>query len=881
MNQAPQLTLERVIALTGGKLAGGKLAGGKLAGGKLAGGKLAGGKLAGGDRVSGDSDLEISEVCTDSRAAFARNSLFVALDGDHFDGHAHVNDAAAKGAVAALVSKGSAADYPGVALIRVPDTLAALQTLAANWRALFDLPVVGVTGSNGKTIVKDMLSSIVAQERTVYRSPGSYNSQIGVPLSLLGIRPEHDVAIIEAGISRTGEMERLEKMIRPTAGVVTNIGLAHAAGLGDLETTAHEKLELFADLGDSPLIYPADSETLAEIKAVGELPGRPISFAISSDTFISSGKADTDADSGVDYLVDQAVQTDGGFRFSVRFPSGERHPFALHVPGRLNLANAAAAVATADALGISVEAIREGLAAFEPSPLRLEMHTTQEGVTFINDAYSSDPVSARAALSVLEHYAGDQRAIAILGDMLDLGARSKTAHQALGRLVGHTDVAHLVCYGTRARDIGAAAAQAGFAGRVSYADSMDALHDLLERELRSGDVVLFKASRTIGLERAAERLLESVAPARLHIDLDAIRDNYHAIRRSLGDHAGLIAVVKSFGYGNDSTRVSQTLAREGVDALAVAYADEAIPLRKRGLTLPILVTNALASEADKLVKYDLTPFVYSAGVVDALCTQARRFNKAVGVHLEVDTGMNRVGLKPEETVAFAKRLAGLDQVELQGVMTHFASADDADDDAFTRQQIARFEQVLQTLRDEGIDPKVVHAANTAAAWRFRDAHFDMVRVGLGLYGLSPSPAVARETKGTRSALEFTTRIIHLKQVAPGETVGYNRSWRAERPCQIATIAAGYNDGFPRFMSNGGEVLVAGTRCAVVGNVCMDVSMVDVTEVPQAKVGDEVVIFGTQGEASISVDEIAGRGNTISYEILCNISPRVRRIFVRQ
>ncbi len=838
MTEPPKLTLERIADLTGGEL------------------------------LCGDPELVVSEVGTDSRATFAQNSLFVALDGDHFDGHSFIAEAQRKGAAAAVVSRGEPADYPGVALVRVSDTLAALQQLAASWRGLFGIPVIGVTGSNGKTIVKDMLASILAQEQTVYRSPGSYNSQIGVPLSLLGIRPEHEVAVIEAGISRVGEMERLEPMIRPTLGVITNIGLAHAAGLRDLETTAREKLELFRHLGDRPLIYPADSEPLQR----QTLPGAPLSFAI----------ADGKDEGRADYLVDEVAQTSNGFAFSVRLPTGERHPFALNVPGRHNLANAAAAIAAADSLSVSIEAIREGLAAFELSPLRLEMHTTQEGITFINDAYSSDPVSARAALSVLEHYAGEQRAIAILGDMLDLGARSTPAHRQLGHVVAQTGIDRLICYGKRAQTIGQAAEKAGFASeKIDRVASIDTLHDLLEHKLRPGDVVLFKASRTMGLERAAERLLESVAPARLHIDLDAIRDNYHAIRRHIGEGAGLIAVVKSFGYGNDSTRVSQTLAREGVDALAVAYADEGIPLRRRGLTLPILVTNALASEADKLVKYDLTPLVYSRGVVDALRAQARRFDKRVRVHLEVDTGMNRVGLKPRDILPFAQQIAAIDEIEIEGLMTHFAAADDPSEDDFTRGQIAALEAVLADLRAEGLSPKLVHAANTAGAWRFPEAHFDLVRVGLGLYGLSPTAAVSRETKGVRPALAFETRVIHLKEVSAGETVGYNRTWTADRPRKIATIAAGYNDGFPRFMSNGGEVLVGGQRCPVVGHVCMDVAMVDVTDVPTVTVGDEVVLFGHQGDEVITVDEIAERGGTISYEILCNISPRVRRIFVRQ
>ena len=823
-------------------------------------------RLSGGELVRGQAELVISDVVTDSRGTFAQDSLFVALRGDHFDGHRFVEDAHANGAAAALISDGDAESYPDIALVRVDDTLEALQRLAAGWRGLFDIPVVGVTGSNGKTIVKDMLASILAQQHTVFRSPGSFNSQIGVPLSLLGIRPEHDVAVIEAGISRVGEMERLEPMVQPTIGVITNIGLAHAAGLHDLETTAREKLKLFSRM-DGPLVHPADSQPLDGF----QLPGTPVGFAVRPGDATSA-----------EYAVVEAAETSNGFAFTLAFPDGQRQPFALNVPGRHNLANAAAAAAAAHQLGSSVEAIRQGLAAFELSPLRLEMHTTEEGITFINDAYSSDPVSARAAISALEHYAGKQRAIAILGDMLDLGARADEAHRELGQVLAHADIDRLVCFGGLAEAIGESAAEHGFdAHEVSYVSTLDELHGLLERELRPGDVVLFKASRTMELERAAERLLESVAPSRLHIDLDAIRHNYHAIRRHVGGEAGFIAVVKSFGYGNGSTRVSQTLAREGVDALAVAYADEGIPLRKRGLSLPILVTNALASEADKLVKYDLTALVYSEPVVDALQTQAERVDQTVGVHLEIDTGMKRVGLEPDQAVAFAQSVSSRPNIEIHGVMTHFAAADDPDEDAFTRGQIAAFETVLAELRAAAIQPGVVHAANTAGAWRFPEAHFDRVRVGLGLYGLAPSHAVAQTAARVRPALEFSTRVIHLHDVQAGETVGYNRTWTAPQRRQIATIAVGYNDGFPRFMSNGGQVLIGGQRCPVVGNVCMDVSMVDVTEIVDVELGDEVVIFGRQGDGVITVDEIARRGGTINYEILCNISPRVRRIFVRQ
>lgn len=848
--------------------------------------------LSSGRLISGDPTLKIVDISADSRGAFSRGSLFVAIEGQHFDGHQFLKEASAKGAVAALISRSARVqpdDFPDLALIEVDDTLRALQQIAAGWREKFDIPVVGITGSNGKTVVKDMLASMLAQERTVYRSPGSYNSQLGVALSLLGLRAEHEVAIIEAGISRVGEMSRLEAMIRPTLGVITNIGLAHAAGLGDLSTTAYEKSQLLRNLPPKTSLFSQNSDISAknavlpadcdELRALDVLE-RSVTFSTKSTS------------SQVDFSLQELEEIKGGYRFIIRFPGGDTHEFTLNAPGEHNVSNAVAAMAAAAQLGASVESIRRGLAAFELSPLRLEMHTTQAGITFINDTYNSDPVSARAALGVLKHYAGRQRSIAILGAMLDLGARSEGAHAELGRTVADIGVDELICFGESARRIGSAAVEAGFSPEhIIYLDSMDALNSHLEAELIFGDVILFKASRQVGLERAAQRLLESVAPARLRVDLDMIRAQVHALKRHISPETGLIGVVKSFGYGNDATRISQTLVREGVDALAVAYADEAIPLRKRGMTLPILVTNALESEADKLVKYNLTPMVYSRRVVRAIVEQIERHNQRqrantpqitrLAVHLEVDTGMNRVGLKPEDTLEFAQWLQGFDAIKITGVMTHLAAADDPAEDAFTLGQLDIFNQCLRRLRAAGIDPGLVHAANTAAAWRFPQARYDAVRVGLGLYGLSPSDAVRLGADNPQSALSFSTRIIHLKDIAPGESVGYNRSWVSKSARKIATIAAGYNDGFPRFMSNGGEVLIGAQRCPVVGRVCMDVAMVDVSQLRHVEVGDEVVIFGGQGAEFISIDEIARRGETISYEILCNISPRVRRIFVRQ
>lgn len=822
-----------------------------------------------GEVRGGGTSMEIEEISVDSREVMAPKTLFVALEGERFDGHDFVQEAAKKGAEAALVRREWARQYGGdLPLVVVDETLEALQRWASGWRGRFDIPVVGITGSNGKTIVKDMLASIVGRNRSVYRSPGSYNSQVGVPLALLGIRKEHEVAIIEAGISRTGEMVRLEEMIRPTAGIVTNIGLAHVAGLGDRETTAREKRKLFVRT-DGRVVVPADESLLSrDVFHVKRLP-------------VGGGEGPTGADSECELAVSQCDAHDGGFRFELTWRQGRKLEVSLNVPGKHNVANAAMAAAMAASLGADDEAIVNGLGAYSLRSMRLEMHTTGTGITLINDAYNADPTSVRAALGVLDNYAGRQRRIAILGDMLDLGGRTEQAHREIGADVARLGIDRLFGVGRLARYMVKGAVAGGMDEEdVEHVQDFEVLHRRLEDELRSEDVVLFKASRNIELDRAARRLLESVAPTRLHIDLEAIGDNFHALRRHLDDGVGVMAVVKSFGYGNDATRISQTLVQHGVDALAVAFPDEAIPLRNRGLSVPILVTNARAAEADKLVKYDLEPLVYTERVAEALARQARQRNRRVGIHLAVDTGMRRAGLRPGEVVDFAESLERWPRLDIAGLMTHFAVADVPGEDEFTHRQIEEFQQVVDELSRQGIEPPVVHAANTAAAWRFPRAQFDMVRIGLGLYGLHPSHAVEEQTDGSvRPALRMTTRVLHVQQLEEGESVGYGRTWRAPERRIVATLAAGYNDGFPYFLSNCGDVLIKGERCPVVGSICMDVAVVDVTEVDEkVAVGDEAVLFGRQQNASIHIDEWARLGDTINYELLCNISPRVRRIF---
>ncbi|MFC1835802.1 alanine racemase, partial [Thermodesulfobacteriota bacterium] len=370
----------------------------------------------------------------------------------------------------------------------------------------------------------------------------------------------------------------------------------------------------------------------------------------------------------------------------------------------------------------------------------------------------------------------------------------------------------------------------------------------------------------------------SIGPTRLVVNLDAIVANIKAVRGIVGDDVGIMAVVKSFGYGNDSIRTSKVALENGVNYLAVAFPDEGATLRENRVDAPIVVFNVLAEEADKLVRYDLSAVVSSLSLAEALNESASQARK-IPVHVKIDTGMGRSGVWVEDAIPYVESLLNLKNLRVEGIMTHFSSADDPDADDYTRMQISSFQGLLSELKRRGITFKWIHAANTAALSRFPETHFNMVRPGLGIYGMHPSAAV-RSYIHLEQVVTFTTKIGQIKEHPPGRCISYNRRFVTSKTCRIATLPVGYNDGYPRFQSNVGEVLVAGERVPVVGTVCMDCIMIDITDIPEAKVGDEVVLIGRQGEEEILPDDVAANGGTINYEIVCKISPRVTRIFVQ-
>jgi alanine racemase len=817
-------------------------------------------------RVTGPAAGPISGISIDSRKPIGDDFIFWALKGQHFNGNDFVEDALAGGAKAAVVSREELFRKPiseNGALILVEDPLASLQKLAAVYRRRFNFPVVGITGSNGKTLVKEMLASILCLDRKTYRSPLSYNTQIGAALGLLGMRAEHEIALIEAGISLPGEMDRLEAMIKPDHGILTIISKAHIGGLGSLENALAEKKRLFGNLTkDSFLVLNADDSLSMSI--AGSTPARIVTFGLSESADVRG--------------VDIVSAPEQGHRFQIIL-FGKSVDINLPVPGRFNIHNALAAAATATLLGASPACIKKGLEQFHPSPMRLEIHTTVTGVTLINDTYNSDPASLKGALDALTKVGKGRRKIAILSEMLDLGLHSREEHLAVGKEVVRAEVDHLITVGENAALIGQAAALEGMSTRrITNTRSYNEAAAELEKTMNRGDVVLFKGSRWFRLERIAKELVGSIGPTRLTVNLDAIAANIKTIRGIVGDDVAIMPVVKSFSYGNDSIRTSKIALENGVSNLAVAFPDEGATLRENRIEAPILVFNVLPEEVDKIVRYRLSSVVPSLELAQALNQGASR-HKKIPVHLKIDTGMGRSGVWAEDAIPFVEQVHCFKNLLVEGIMTHFSSADDPESDDYTLMQMRLFDSLLDELKKRGFSFKYMHAGNTAGLVRFPQTHYNMVRPGLGIYGLYPSKAV-RNMVNLEQVITFSTKIAQLKEQPAGRAISYNRRFVTQRASRIATLHVGYNDGYPRFQSNVGQVLVRGRRANVIGTVCMDTLMIDVTDIPEVRVGDEVVLIGRQGSEEILADDIASNGNTINYEIICKISPRVTRIFVQ-
>ena len=818
-----------------------------------------------GELLGGDSSAPVSSVATDSRR-IGNGSAFFALTGKNTDGHDYVDDAIENGAVVAVVSRERAADFPAGEdrpVIAVDDTLQALLRLASWWRGEISGRVVAVTGSNGKTILKDALVRALHGTCRVAGSVGSYNSRLGVPLSILRIPRDAEVAVIEVGVSRPGEMEQIEKVVRPDFGILTNVGLSHVAAFGSRESIAGEKLALFRNLPrESWVLAPADDPVVDE--AVSALPCPTLRLGV--------------PDGRLPYVETRRPAGEGTV-LSFRFPDGTREEALIRTASSLVLIDVEAAVCAAWLLGATSESAALSMADYEPSHTRMEVWRSPTGITLINDSCSSDPISVQDALRSLANIKqAGHRAIFVFGGMHELGSVERSEHEQIGEMAARHRVDMLVLIGDQ---------EATARGFLSIAperpvlrfEDTSVLSDKLRPELHPGDTILFKGPPGEGIDRVARDVTDAIAYNRFFVDMQAVAENIQRFRRITGPNTRLLAMVKALAYGSDVVRLSRELEALGIDMLGVSTPDEGLLLRRSGVDLPILVTLCTQDEIAKLVRHNLTPVIHSRDLIAPLAEAARAGGRTIDVHLKVDTGMGRLGVMPDQLIAAARETAETGCLRIAGLMTHFSCADDPAEDVFTRGQIERFEQAVSEMNSLGFTDIIRHAANTAGTVRFPESHFDMVRIGLGLYGLYPSPAV-EELIELDPAIALVSRVTEIRYHPSGQKIGYGGTFQV--PCdgyRVGVIPMGYHDGLPWQLANKGYTLVNGRPARILGRVSMDSAVIDLNGIPEAEVGSNVLIYGRHDGYTLRPEEIAESLGTIVYELITRLGPRVQRIFI--
>lgn len=795
-------------------------------------------------------------VSVDSRH-IRPGALFVALPGQRAHGHRFVAPALAAGAGAALVGHDFTGPVDGP-LVRVASPLAALQRLAAWYRREHLGQVVAITGSNGKTITKDTLAHILRRAaRPAAASPGSYNSQLGVALALLGAPAGAPLGVFEAGISAPGEMSALRDMLAPGLGLLTNVGLSHIANFRDQDHLAREKLSLFAEARGWVLLPP---DPRVRSLAAG-LPGE----VRWSDEVAPWGEG--------------LAATAAGARLTLRFEGGERHEIQVHTRAPELVDDMLLAARAATLLGVDAATIASALDGHAPPPTRLEVWRSPGGVTLVNDALSSDPLSVRAALRATASLASGGRKLFVFGGMGELGERAESEHRAAGATAAEQGFRHLLLLDGEQSDATAQAflgAQPG--GQVTRVESLAQLPAQLGALTRPGDVVLLKGPRARGIDEVAGELFGAMAPSRLLVDLRAVGENI-ARFRAQAPGTLVLAVVKALAYGSALAEVAQGVGQLPVDWFGVTTADEGAQLRASGVELPVLVTLVTADEASKITRHQLTPALSSPSLVEPLARAARAAGVTLDVHLKIDTGMGRLGVHPTDAVDLALAARDTGVLRVTGAMTHFSGADDPDMDDHTRLQIDRFNEALASLASYGFSGLLTHAAASAASARFPEARYGMMRLGLALHGVAPSPAAVAAVP-LELAVSLVSKLAQVREVPRGWTIGYGATYRVERErMRLGVVPLGYHDGIPRSLSNRGWAMVAGQRAPLVGRVSMDSILLDVTDIPEAHEGADVLIFGRQHGVELRPEELAEAAGTIAYELLARVGPRIQRVYI--
>lgn len=810
------------------------------------------------------ADVEINHLLIDSRSLTSKNDvLFIAIPGERHDGHTYVKDLYAKGVRAFMIAQGHEATIEGckeASFIVVKDTLKALQELAAAHRRKFTFPVIAITGSNGKTIVKEWIWQLLKDDFTIVRSPKSYNSQVGVPLSVWNMNESHTLGIFEAGISRPGEMENLNAVIHPDIVVFTNLGTAHDENFTDRTQKAKEKLKLTA--GAKAVVYCKDNTALhEEIKQMG-LNSLTWSRKVKADLQISKvakGKGET---------VIQGIYNNSFHDITIPFTDDASIENAIHCWALLLQASASFG------LNKQHDLVLRRFAQLAPVAMRLEMKGGTNNCSVINDSYNSDIGSLSVALDFLNQQQQHQKRTLILSDILQSGRSEEELYADVASQLRAKEIHRFIGIGPALMR-----QQKLFEGipSVAFYPSTQDFVSTFDSSSFHNETILLKGARAFEFEQISKLLQQKSHETVLEIDLTAMVHNLNYVRSRLHPGTKLMVMVKAFSYGSGTFEIANLLQFHRVNYLAVAYADEGIELRRSGITLPIMVMNPEEQSYDSMIANQLEPEIYSFRVLQMFEEAARKYRKLrpetepVPVHIKFDTGMKRLGFAEEELNELIVRLKNSRDLKISSVFSHLAASDEAVHDDFTRKQIKQFTRLCEEMQKHFPYPFLRHILNSSGILRFPDAQFEMVRLGIGLYGISADP---EEQKNFRYVSTLRTTISQLRQVNKGETVGYSRKGLAEENLIIATVPIGYADGLHRVLSNGkGKMWVNGKPARIIGNVCMDMCMLDVTGI-SCKEGDDVIVFDPEH----SIEDVARDMGTISYEVLTNVSPRVKRVY---
>ena len=792
-------------------------------------------------------DILVRTILTDSRKLSDINhSIFFALKARR-DGHSFIPAVYEAGLRSFVISdtefdKGL---YPDANFYRVIDTLKALQDLAAAHRSKFNYPVIGITGSNGKTIVKEWLYQLLVPESNIVRSPKSYNSQIGVPVSVWEMNEENDLAIFEAGVSKAGEMENLARIIRPTIGILTNIGEAHNAGFENTNEKIKEKLKLFE--GVDLFIY--SDKYLGQYH--GELPGK------NKFTWNIGGQAN------LDVFDDEVLEE--RFQFLRARYNGKDVQAMIPFTDQASIENAIICWASLLALGYEPEEADKRLEKLIPVGMRLELKNGINNCSVIDDSYSLDLSSLAIALDFLKQQNQHQRRTLILSDIP--GTDSEAVYGQVRNLLENKSVDRLIAIGEHISKyaIDYPFETECFSGTTDFLEHFNSIQF-------HNETILLKGARSFEFERISRLLTQKVHETVLEINLNALEHNLNHYKLELGAGTKIMAMVKAFSYGSGSFEIANLLEFNKVDYLAVAYADEGVALRNAGCNLPIMVMSPDAMAFETIIQHKLEPEIFSVRVLDQLLEVLNRKNLVdYPIHIKLDTGMHRLGFMEAELDELLKILVNSKGVHIQSVFSHLVASEDPGHDEFTKYQIDLFFRLSERISNSLNYSFMRHIANTSGISRWPDSRFDMVRLGIGLYGIDS----AYDSKSPlQTVTSLKTSISQIKNIPAGDTIGYGREGKMIQGGKIATVKIGYADGYRRGLGNGnGKMIIRGKEVPTIGKICMDMCMLDITGIDAAE-GDEVIVFNDQ----IRVEDIARQLDTIPYEVLTGISQRVKRIY---